>query len=158
MDKAEIYLANDTSSFIEFMKEKLNDSYALLGSMQELVNDSYTFLEYIETYLTGKGYRVTKFKKDVDLYQDIKETRPRLIVIDIQIERPNTGLKLIQRLKADQQLASIPIIICARDFHSSAARGEYLKYDDCWLLEKPFRLEAIAATVEDVLVSVPQYR
>jgi CheY-like chemotaxis protein len=60
-------------------------------------------------YLEDKGYRVTIARNGVEMIERASEERPALILMDIQMPVMD-GLEAIRHIRADAELANIPII------------------------------------------------
>jgi PAS domain S-box-containing protein len=60
-------------------------------------------------YLIAKGYRVSVAANGLEALDRARETRPDLILMDIQMPRLD-GLEAIRRIRADPNLQAIPII------------------------------------------------
>jgi CheY-like chemotaxis protein len=74
-----------------------------------LAEDNEEMVDMLRAYLEIKGYRVVVAFNGKDALELARETRPDLILMDIQMPRMD-GLETTRRLRADAELAHIPII------------------------------------------------
>lgn len=112
-----------------------------------VVNDDTIFLELMHDLLTSEGYRTAIWKEGDTAYEMIKEHRPLLVILDIRMERPDTGWMVLELLRLDPTTAHIPVIICSADTEQIRAKEAYLRDKRCDILEKPFLLEDLLAKV-----------
>lgn len=75
-----------------------------------LVDDQAFFLNMYKSALEGRGYRVATAMSAEGALEQLKQTIPDLIVLDVQL--PGTdGIETCARIKADERLRHIPVII-----------------------------------------------
>jgi two-component system, chemotaxis family, chemotaxis protein CheY len=84
----------------------------------------------------------------------LRQKRYGLVITDWNMQ-PMTGAQLVQAMRADPALASIPVILIT---------AEGSRHDEAWLsgadgfLNKPFTAADLAATVEDVFTRHAEQR
>jgi CheY-like chemotaxis protein len=74
-----------------------------------LAEDSEANINTVFEYLTIKGYQVVVARNGAEALERARETRPAVIVMDIQMPGMD-GLEATRRVRADADLAKIPII------------------------------------------------
>ncbi|MBM3235839.1 response regulator [Candidatus Poribacteria bacterium] len=74
-----------------------------------LVEDNEVNLGITSDYLLAKGYRVTVARNGTEAIQRVKEEKPAVILMDIQIPDLD-GLEVTRLIRADAHLSDIPII------------------------------------------------
>ena len=74
-----------------------------------IVEDNTLHMKMMNDLLQASGYEVLKSIDGNDVMVLVKEHRPDLIVMDIQLPGIS-GLELTQMLKADDELKHIPVI------------------------------------------------
>jgi len=115
-----------------------------------IVNDVPEQLVLMETLLHKAGYSVLTAEDGVQALDLAKETHPDLVISDVSMPRMN-GLEFCQRLRADSDLRSIPILLVSahqRDTESVVA-GLKAGADD--YLEVPFDATRLVAKVSRLL-------
>lgn len=117
-------------------------------SLIAVVNDDTLFLELMHDLLTEEGYRTAIWKEGDKAYEMIKEHRPALVILDIRMERPDTGWMVLELMRLDPETARTPVIICSADAQRIREKEVYLRAKGCEVLEKPFLLEDLLAKVQ----------
>lgn len=112
-----------------------------------VVNDDTLFLELMHDLLTDEGYRTAIWKEGDKAYEMIKEHRPALVILDIRMERPDTGWMVLELLRLDPATTAIPVILCSADTQRMREKVDYLRAQNCDVLEKPFVLDDLLRKV-----------
>jgi two-component system sensor histidine kinase/response regulator len=111
-----------------------------------VVDDQPANLKLMEDMLKQQGYRVRSFPRGRMALIAASEQPPDLILLDINMPEMN-GFEVCERLKADTELASIPVI-----FLSALSETEdKLKAFQCGgvdYITKPFQFDEVHARVE----------
>jgi two-component system response regulator GlrR len=117
-----------------------------------IINDDTTFLELMRELLeVEEGYEVLICKEWDGAFQFVKEQRPDLIIQDIRIGGEETGWTILNLLTLDPQTRPIPVIVCSAAIESLHQHQEWLSRYGIRALPKPFDLDALLATIEEVL-------
>lgn len=109
-----------------------------------VVDDDLAILEVIKIILDEKGYEVATATDSVSLYDEIKDKKPDLILLDIWMSGQD-GQEITKFLKANGDTCNIPIVMIS-------ANNEGLKMakdsgaDD--FLAKPFDIEDLLSKVD----------
>lgn len=119
------------------------------------LNDDPELLNLLRDLFEGLGYEVTTGKIALAGIQELIESRPDLIVIDIQLtpEREElTGLQTIHSARSSPALRDIPIIVSSADPPALAdAWPDLMQRGDIHRLEKPFNLDTFERVVESAM-------
>jgi chemosensory pili system protein ChpA (sensor histidine kinase/response regulator) len=75
-----------------------------------VVDDSLTVRNVTSRLLVRHGYRVSTARDGLDALQQIQETTPDALLVDIEMPRMD-GFELTKNLKASQRTANLPIIM-----------------------------------------------
>src|SRR5581483_7693418 len=82
-------------------------------------------------------------------YHLLKRHKPNLIILDIRMEQPETGWKVLDLITLDPKINKIPVIIC------TASADKITNEKQVWLTEhgiavmpKPFDIEDMLAMIE----------
>lgn len=81
--------------------------------------------------------------------QSIRETPVDLVIADLNL-KDGTGLELIQRIRSDEEIKSLPVIIITSD----ASRNDIIKGSDLGVsgfLLKPFNKDLLLEKIEEAL-------
>ncbi len=107
-----------------------------------VVDDSLTVRNVTSRLLVRHGYRVTTARDGLDALQQIQETRPDVLLVDIEMPRMD-GFELTRNLKSSQRTSSLPIIMITsrlapkhREYARQLGVDIYLgkPYEECELL------------------------
>ncbi len=76
-----------------------------------IVDDDLDFVEINKTFLEHKGYRLISAFSAQQGWRKVEKEKPDLIILDLMMERLDSGMNLSQRLKNHSRYASIPILM-----------------------------------------------
>ena len=114
-----------------------------------VIEDNPANMKLFHDLLLSRGYAVLEAVDGIAGFRMAQEHHPNLILLDIQLPGLN-GLDLIQRLKEDAELQSIPVIAvtaCAMKGDEEAClRGGFNAY-----ISKPISVSHFLETVEGFL-------
>jgi twitching motility two-component system response regulator PilH len=114
-----------------------------------VVEDSPPQREMISSLLKGIGLIVTSAGDGVEALEQIKNSRPDIVVLDIVMPRMN-GYELCRRIKLDPKTQEVPVVMCS-------TKGE--EFDRYWgmrqgadaYIAKPFQPQELVGTVKQLL-------
>ena len=122
-----------------------------------LVEDHESSAAGYEQLLTEAGYRVRCAKNGYEALAEVSRAAPSLIVLDLKLPKLD-GWELMDRLKGDAAVASIPIVVVTGDSlssHHDMARSR----GAAAVLAKPVHpdelLASIRGALSDTLTSTP---
>jgi chemosensory pili system protein ChpA (sensor histidine kinase/response regulator) len=114
-----------------------------------VVDDSLTVRKVTQRLLEREGYRVLLAKDGVDALEQMQETRPDLMLVDIEMPRMD-GFDLTRHVRGNEATAALPIIMITSrtaDKHRNVALG--LGVDAYF--GKPFQEDALLAAITGLL-------
>jgi chemosensory pili system protein ChpA (sensor histidine kinase/response regulator) len=88
-----------------------------------VVDDSLTVRKITSRLLEREGYQVVTAKDGIEALQQLRETLPAVMLVDIEMPRMD-GFDLTRNVRADARLRHIPIIVISSrtaDKHRSQA-------------------------------------
>ena len=103
----------------------------------------------IRDLFTRKGYRVIEAVNGEEAVTMAKQEKPDLILMDVQLPRMD-GYEATREIKADPELASIPIL-AVTSYALSGDRHKALAAGCADYVAKPFRPRELVAKVEELL-------
>lgn len=101
--------------------------------------------------LEGEGYRVTTRGTPTTDRDEFLALGPDLLILDLVLDRAESGWRFLQRLKADPATAAVPVLVCSAAVEAIERARERLVAWSCAILAKPFDLEAFLALVRQCL-------
>jgi chemosensory pili system protein ChpA (sensor histidine kinase/response regulator) len=117
--------AQTTAPMLEIVKPKREPRVMV-------VDDSLTVRKITSRLLVRENYEVLTAKDGVDALQQLQETIPDVMLLDIEMPRMD-GFELARNIRADKKLAGIPIIMITsrtaekhRNFALELGVNEYL--------------------------------
>ncbi len=113
------------------------------------VDDDPEILELIELILTNEGYEVKALRGPEDLFRQIREFRPDLIMLDINLYGEN-GLDVCKMIVSNPPTEHIPVIMISADNSIYTATERYGASD---IVLKPFDIDYLTATVGKFLTA-----
>ncbi len=75
-----------------------------------VVDDNLNLVDILRIMLESKGFNVRCAYSGKDLFADLEEQKPDLILLDIMMPKMD-GLEVLNRLKCNPATASIPVIL-----------------------------------------------
>lgn len=114
-----------------------------------VVEDHETSAQGYQELLTGSGYKVTRAKDGYAALAEMSREPPAVVLLDLKIPKLD-GWELLDRLKADTAMSSVPIIVVTGDAlptHHELARSR----GAASVLTKPIQPNELLDAVRDAL-------
>lgn len=108
-----------------------------------LIDDDPMIRFLVQEYLTAFDYTVTTFESGSTALEGLKETAPKIILLDLQMPVMN-GFEVLENLRGNPSLAPIPVIMLSANA-ADAAHMSTIQPDG--YLEKPFQMDALLRAV-----------
>jgi len=117
-----------------------------------LADDSVTIQKVVGIVFATEDYQVTAVDNGEDALRKVREMRPDIVLADAVMPRMN-GYELCQAIKADPQLADVPVLLLAGTFEPfDEARARAARADGH--IAKPFESQALLSRVREVVEGV----
>ncbi len=116
-----------------------------------IINDDAVYMELMKELLEEEGYRATIWDRKENAYYVIKRERPNLVIIDIRLQSPDEGWKVLEQVRLDPMTTHVPVIVCSADTQFLRWKRRQLQGMNCAVLEKPFRLTELLHAVESLV-------
>jgi DNA-binding response OmpR family regulator len=116
-----------------------------------VVNDDTQFLKIMDLVLSDAGYDATTLFEAGPTFELICSLMPDLVIMDIRLTGYEDGIDIIELMRLAPQTVAIPVIVCSADHQRMEAMEDHLRAQDCWLLLKPFNLDALQDLVHEVI-------
>jgi CheY-like chemotaxis protein len=119
-----------------------------------VVNDNAEFLELVNDILEGDQYDTTLIDGDrPDTIALIRSSEPDLLMIDVRLGVDGDhGWEIAQEVRAHQEFAGLPVLLCSADPPKLRAIEEGLEPEHrVATLEKPFSIDQLTDAIDDLL-------
>lgn len=123
-----------------------------------VVNDSPEFLDVMADLLHDHRYAATVIDGDRDNAVDlVRAAEPDGLIIDLRLGRDELhGWEALQQIRADPELRELPTVLCSGDVQALASVADAVAgMRRIAMIEKPFAIEKMLATLEQVLQGEP---
>ena len=107
-----------------------------MGKLILSVDDDRDVLDCLELILPTEGYSVVTSLSPENIFEDVLEYIPDLILLDIQMGRYN-GLDICKELKSNSFTSYIPVLMLSSDQRSS---DDISEYQADGIIIKPFQI------------------
>lgn len=126
------------------------------GKRIVIIDDDPSFLEITGAILRRFGYEVLTASNTQDGLQLIEEEKPDLLVLDIMMATVDEGLRFAVKLRQDEALRKLPIIIVSAQPESEKGYTRSVDEDLDWIaadifMEKPVDPQALRHNIELLL-------
>ena len=113
-----------------------------------IVDDEIHLVKILRFTLEHEGYHVISAFDGTEAVAKIKSERPDLVILDLMLPGID-GYKVCNRIKEDEELKEIPVIILsARDFENEDIEETILAD---LLMHKPFNTEKLLTAIYDLI-------
>lgn len=116
-----------------------------------VVNDTEELLEAFRDLLEDEGYEVTLFSYAPMELDDVRRAKPDLVILDLIFRQEKLGLELLQKMKLQPDLASLPVIVCSAAVNDIREMQGYLAAQGVLTILKPFDIDTLLDAVKDAL-------
>jgi DNA-binding response OmpR family regulator len=116
-----------------------------------LVEDDPALVLLMEDLLTDAGYQVSNWPRFAGAAAYIQQTQPDLVVLDLWLEEPGDGWRILAAVRQDGATRALPMILCTADGHAAEAHALVQTDPHCRLLPKPFAIATFLALVRTAL-------
>lgn len=113
-----------------------------------LIEDDRTMTNLLRTLLRYEGYAVASLPGDVDMdvtLEGVAREKPDLVLLDVHLQNIS-GFDLLNRLRQDQQLKSIPVLMSS----GMDLRARCREAGADGFILKPYMPEELVATIKQI--------
>jgi two-component system phosphate regulon response regulator PhoB len=92
-----------------------------------IINDDAALATMLADLLTTAGYQTQWCQRGSAAYGLIQHAQPDLVLLDIQMEQLDTGWRVLDTIRSDPTLHTLPVLICstyAENVVKAQARGD----------------------------------
>jgi CheY-like chemotaxis protein len=100
--------------------------------------------------LTTAGYQTQWCQHGSAAYSLIQQVQPTLVLLDIQMEQLDTGWRVLDTIRSDPTLHTLPVLICS-SYAENGAKAETRGDPWCAAWPIPFAPERFLALIQHLL-------
>ncbi|GAC1354688.1 MAG: hypothetical protein NVSMB38_33720 [Ktedonobacteraceae bacterium] len=120
-----------------------------------VVDDRNDLLHLMRRVLEDEDYQVSILQEGKDAFERVKSMLPDLLILDLKLGEAS-GQDILRQIKDDAITADVPVIIYTAavleaEEVSRSIQEQPQHYHGVYLLQKPFELEVLLTTVEQLL-------
>ncbi|MGI8854413.1 MAG: response regulator [Thermomicrobiales bacterium] len=116
-----------------------------------IINNESAIVRLLSDLLQAEGYTTTLWAGSTDAHAMVRDELPDLIILDISIDAPMSGLVVLDLLKLDPATTEIPVIACSTNLALLREQEGRLRELNCTIQPKPFAFAQILAAVVGVI-------
>ncbi len=122
-----------------------------------IIDDDVDMVEAEKMVLENNGYTVSTAYDGEEGYKKILEVSPDVIILDVMMATPEEGFQLAYKLKEDDKLSKIPIIMVTSISKQTGFKFDPQKDQDFLpvnqFIEKPIKPEELLEAIEKAMKS-----
>jgi PAS domain S-box-containing protein len=149
LDGSEVSQSVAKTEKVPTIDEKVPSTTTAIPTLVLLVEDQEINIFGIQNCLANCGYEVIVASNGKEALEKIKEKKPALILMDIQMPVMD-GLEAIRKIRADKEVADIPIIALTA-LAMSGDRERCLEVGANEYLSKPVNLRKLVSVISELL-------
>ena len=116
-----------------------------------VINDDALYLDMMQDILTDEGFAMTACVISGGAVGVVEQIQPAVVILDLRMERPDSGIAVLQQLRDNPRTEAIPVLVCSADVDTLSARIEAVRHGQWCLLAKPFKLKELLNTLQNML-------
>jgi CheY-like chemotaxis protein len=118
-----------------------------------IIDDEPSIIEYARSFLEGEGYAVAAWGTEDGALDFIRATRPAALILDNHLETRDAGIGILERLRADPETRTLPVVLSSAQPRFTTAQEERLRGLDYHALPKPYRGGALISMIESAIAA-----
>ncbi|WP_110514515.1 response regulator [Herpetosiphon llansteffanensis] len=122
-----------------------------------VVNNDLVLLDLLQELLIEAGYATTTYLTTDQTYQQLRDSQPSLIILDVGLQASAPGWPLLKLLHFDPNTMQIPVLVTTVDHTFIQGKQTFLQAAGCDVLELPASFTDLVAKVE-ALIGAPLAR
>ncbi len=116
-----------------------------------VIDDFQSTLDLYAELLESEQYELELSTYEFEEPKMIELLKPTIIILDFQVNQRERGWQLLDKVKMNPSLSSIPIILCTPSMLDVREQENYLQDQGLVILYKPFNLEKLVQKVQQLL-------
>lgn len=113
-----------------------------------VVDDDRAVVQLVTAFLDAQGYRAISCLQGAEAITFVQSVHPDLVLLDIQMEQWDTGLKVLAGLRHHTDTRSVPVIVCSANLPLLRQQEHHIRSLGAEILEKPYTFDTLLAIVD----------
>jgi CheY-like chemotaxis protein len=113
-----------------------------------LVDDDRAVVQIVTAFLEAQEYRTVSCLQAAEAIALIESAHPDLVLLDIQMEQWDAGLKVLAALRQNASTCNVKVIVCSANLPLLRQQEQYIQSLGAEMLEKPYALDTLLAKVD----------
>jgi CheY-like chemotaxis protein len=113
-----------------------------------VVDDDRAVVQLVTAFLEAQDYRTISCLQAAEAVALIQSVYPDLVLLDIQMEQWDAGLKVLAALRHNSATRNLRVIVCSANLPLLRQQEQYILSLGAQMLEKPYTLDALLAKVD----------
>jgi DNA-binding response OmpR family regulator len=114
-----------------------------------LVDDDPDIVRMVSKALRDIGWQVSTCSDAAKASECIANEQPNAVLLDIYLEPPASGWRVLQELRDDVNTRDVPVIVFSSQIRELEEKEAWLLENHISVLSKPFELEDLYDAVEE---------
>ncbi len=116
-----------------------------------VVDNDEPFRALLTDVLGDEEYHVVTATTSADALETIRQARPALVILDLRMEAPDSGIQIIRAVRDNPLTATLPLLICSADVTGMALHASFLQEHHVPALNKPFDLDQLLVLIRQLI-------
>jgi CheY-like chemotaxis protein len=113
-----------------------------------VVDDDRAVVQLVTAFLEAQNYRTVSCLQGAEALALIQSVHPDLVLLDIQMEQWDAGLKVLATLRRNAGTRTLPVIVCSANLPLLRQQEQHIRTLGAEMLEKPYTFDALLAKVD----------
>lgn len=120
------------------------------GPLIAIADDEVGILDMLDLFFALQGYATVSTTRAAEVAALLQQHRPALLILDLRMEQPDSGWRVLDVLRADPATCQLPVIVCSAE-RDIAARVQQRADAATVALRKPFDPPQLVTLVQQLL-------
>jgi CheY-like chemotaxis protein len=112
-----------------------------------VIDDEPAILDYARVVLEEAGYSVAVWRTEDGAHSFVAEIMPAALLLDVQMERRDAGLRVLRAIRSDPRTRAIPIVLSTGLKRLTSEQVAQIEDLDYHFLPKPYTADTLIAAV-----------
>ena len=113
-----------------------------------VVDDDHAVVQLVTAFLEAQNYRTVSCSQGAEALALIQSVHPDLVLLDIQMEQWDAGLKVLAALRHNAGTRTLPVIVCSANVPVLRQQEQHIRTLGAEMLEKPYTFDTLLAKVD----------